>query len=240
MVAYRDEVLMAYADGELDEETARDVASEIARNEVLRARYMTFARTSRSLGALYAPIMEEPVPRRLIAAVAGPGTGGIAVGRSAIGRLIASNDNWVLAATAAAALVAVVGAAFWLGRVDGSARRADGALLAALESSGSVPVGGENGAGAVARSTFASNEGGYCRQYSVLGEARRDGVACRDGRSGAWVIRAETASTAVVTDSTRPAAGAGSEIDVIVDRLIAGDVLTSDQERDAIGRNWSR
>jgi hypothetical protein len=64
-----DEMLMAYADGELDAADCKLVEAYLAANPAGVQRLQAFTRTGRGLGELYAAPMNEPVPSRLIDAV---------------------------------------------------------------------------------------------------------------------------------------------------------------------------
>ena len=59
------ELLAAYADCELDAETARTVEAEIAGNEQLQADLATHRALRARLSAHFAPIAEQPIPDRL-------------------------------------------------------------------------------------------------------------------------------------------------------------------------------
>ena len=62
-----DEMLMAYADGELDPLAAKRVEREIAANPELAATIEAHRALRRRLGAAFAPVLDAPVPDRLAA-----------------------------------------------------------------------------------------------------------------------------------------------------------------------------
>lgn len=62
---FDDETLMAFADGELDEETAAAVEKAMATNEGLARRVALFVQTRVQVKEALRPLLEEPVPERL-------------------------------------------------------------------------------------------------------------------------------------------------------------------------------
>lgn len=73
---FDDETLMAYADGALDALSSTRVARAAAAHRDVAMRIETFRRTAMLARAAYAPVVDEPVPARLIAAVRDTVTGG--------------------------------------------------------------------------------------------------------------------------------------------------------------------
>ena len=69
MTDISDEVLMAYADGELDASGCARVETYIAEDHKGVARLAVFTSTGRSLGMLYDEPMRQPAPQRLIETV---------------------------------------------------------------------------------------------------------------------------------------------------------------------------
>lgn len=70
MIPVPDEMLMAYADGELSPEERKALEALLAGDAVLRARLEPFVETRVRIAAAFEPTLYEPVPERLIAAVA--------------------------------------------------------------------------------------------------------------------------------------------------------------------------
>lgn len=71
MSAISDEMLMAYADDELDATQRAEVEAALRQSGELRARLQVFDDTGRKLGRLFDDIMEAPVPAHLLAQVRG-------------------------------------------------------------------------------------------------------------------------------------------------------------------------
>ena len=64
-----DEMIMAYADGELGDDDRRAVETYLAGNPAAAARLRAFEVSGRSLARLYDDAMRQPVPDRLIQSV---------------------------------------------------------------------------------------------------------------------------------------------------------------------------
>ena len=71
MAKVSDEMLMAYADGELALTERSEVETAIVSNPDLRSRLSVFERTKNELSGLYDEPMKRPVPDRLVDAVFG-------------------------------------------------------------------------------------------------------------------------------------------------------------------------
>jgi anti-sigma factor RsiW len=66
-----DELLIAYLDGELDAESADEIAAAIARDPALAREAQSLAETAATLRAAFDDVLHEPVPERLLAAARG-------------------------------------------------------------------------------------------------------------------------------------------------------------------------
>ncbi len=66
-----DELLIAYLDGELDAESANEVAAAIAPDPALARDAQRLAETAAALRAAFDDVLHEPVPERLLAAARG-------------------------------------------------------------------------------------------------------------------------------------------------------------------------
>lgn len=106
-----DETLMAWCDGELEPEAAARVADRVARDRKLGARARMFRRSAELARGALAPVLAEPIPARLLAAVQAPAKSADvvpfrpgAVPRKALG--------WALAASVALAAMLGAGGVF--------------------------------------------------------------------------------------------------------------------------------
>jgi anti-sigma factor RsiW len=66
-----DETLIAYLDGELDDDSRSEVESWLEADAVLRDRVAALAASAEALRAAFEPVLHEPVPERLLAAARG-------------------------------------------------------------------------------------------------------------------------------------------------------------------------
>ena len=241
MKRFSDEMLMAYADGELDLVARAEIEAAIARDpEVARAveRHRALAAHVRSA---YEGVLGEAMPDRLAALVAAPGGRPVAelaarreANRIAIGR-------WQLPPWAALAASVVLG--FGVGmlvmrgpavpyeEVDG-AFVARGALDAALTSElASLP---ENSGVSIGIS-FRDHDGDYCRTFHMHREASVSGLACRRGE--AWKLEVLAAAPAHAGE-LRPAAAMPLAVLHAVDAAIEGEPLDAGAEAKARDAGW--
>ncbi|MGL4395440.1 MAG: anti-sigma factor family protein [Hyphomicrobium sp.] len=119
-------------------------------------------------------------------------------------------------------------------------------LRAALEAAASnthtslATLGGD--VDVMAKYSFRSNDGAFCRYYEIYARASRyaAGLACRQDNGG-WHVEQQTrvAAKSAAQDKVAPAGAEGSaEIEAAIDRMIAGDAIGRDEERDLIARGW--
>ena len=268
-MTFSDEILMAYADGELGEPVrslvegaARDdpaVAAAIARHRALRA----------DVFAAFAGVMDEPVPARLRQAATAPNTrpanirsldaarerrataqgagkaanvASAAEAASAAGARSRAWGRW--GALAASLAVGVLAGSFLPGAPGGTdaayaALDAGGGLVAQgeLDSALSRQLAGTAQAGGPVRIgvSFTARDGGYCRSFTVDGNA---GLACREGDSWRIPILREVPSDAA---AYRQAASATpSAVLEVIDERIDGPALDAAAERAARDRGWKR
>jgi anti-sigma factor RsiW len=209
-----DEVLMAYADGELTPDECYALERLLRHDPVLRARLEPFIQTRMRLATAFEPTLHEPVPLRLIAAIrrsrpparasltALPLEGRLRDVVSKAKALLAPGGSSLtpaLAASIAALLVAGAMAGWIAGRAtapsslmasSGPDLVATGALAEALEAnpSGTSADGAE--ASVVPVLSFRTADNAVCREYRVKSTAAdRDfaGLACRNA-DGVWRI----------------------------------------------------
>lgn len=263
-----DEMIMALIDGELDATTAVRVKALIERTPEAHERYQMFQRTGRQLAEPFDPILDEPVPPHLIQMIAAaeigePQTRGAAQrvqeARSPFykrfsaylaGHLsLGTGMSWQQAVAYGIVLFCGVGAGALLAGVRSGGEKqetvamalvAPPPLAAVLESAASgsdVALRGLPGVSAVPRLTFRTADGAYCRQYKEMGPGGAfDGVACRDG--GIWHIRAHVPGVPLPQPDVIVPAGDSTVVDDLVDGMIAGEVLSADEEAGALGKHW--
>lgn len=226
-----DELLMAYADGELDELNRARVERALAEDPDLRARLEQQERLRATLAAHYGPAIEEDVPERLRAMLES--------------KVVAfapprPRPRWQNFAALAATLL--LGLA--LGRtllvpaggpigVDNGALVARGPLADALE----TQLASAQGANAATRIglSFAAADGRLCRTFD---SASVSGLACR-GDSG-WQLMMTAAGAGGTRGDYRQAGSGNSLVAQAAQELMAGEALDAEAERRARDSGWRR
>lgn len=218
----REERLIAYVDGQLDDRAAfeaemaadPDLAAEVARHQALAGR----------VGAAFAPVLDEPLPPGLLATAR------------------AANDRaprfglpqW--AAMAACLLVGVLAGRSAL--PEGGPLVSQGGVMVARGDLGkalTTQLAADPGAVKVGVS-FRRADGRYCRTFQSAAD-RLAGLACRD--DGRWIAETASAWTPLRSDGYRTAGSdTPPEVLAAMDRLIAGDPLDAAAERAARDRGW--
>jgi hypothetical protein len=188
------EILMAYADGELDAAIRAEVEEAMRDDPSIAARIAQFRQQRAKLEAAYASALEEPVPERLLAALRAPSPASTVVdlerARSAARpRPRRVNQPYLIAAAASVLIAVVAGHFVWqrliMIRQVGDASLAAGALARGL----SDQLSGDAGSGKVRVGlSFLSKSGEYCRTFEIGGASPGAGLACR--REDEWVVRA--------------------------------------------------
>ncbi len=247
---YSDETLMAYADGELDAAARAALEAAMASDNELARRVATHRALAGRLRGAFEPVLREPVPERLVAAVRGaaptqaPVTN-IANARTARSERVRRRWSWPEFGSIAASLAVglIVGRTLLVAPDplifrDGSLH-ASGVLAAALSSQlankqtdhGPVRIG----------FSFRAQTGDYCRTFTLEADRRLAGLACRDRDDWRLDVLARN-------DTMQPASGpysqAGTELpeSVVraVDASIAGEPLDAAGEAAAMRYGWRK
>jgi hypothetical protein len=216
----REERLIAYVDGELAAAEREAFEAEMAADSGLAAEVARHRRLAEGVGAAFAPVLEEPLPARLLT---------VAQAANDPGR----RARLPLWGAMAASLVAgvLIGKAVWPQEAPSEALTPSSqvaqALTAQLASDpGPVKVG----------LSFRTADGRYCRTFQSAPD-RMAGLACRD--EGRWTLRTATAWTPRASADYRTAGSATPpEVLAGVDRLMSGAALDAAQERAARDKGW--
>ncbi|MDM7941444.1 MAG: hypothetical protein QUV35_02330 [Hydrogenophaga sp.] len=259
-----DNTLIAYLDGQLPDADYGPLEERLACDGALRTRLQALVDSSEFARRAFDPVLLEPVPPPLIAAIwrapdprARSPLGG--AGAAPVNRLLA----WLGLATGprlwpALASVAVLGLGMVIGwqlqTPDEQTQRAlrqgapvtDQALALALEVSSSGRVL-RTAAGAVEiLATFEQVGGGHCREFnrsSPDGSLAELGVACRDTR-GEWQLEflaAEDRAPGAGQDRYRTASDRQQEqADAFLRERVQGSPLDGNEEQALIERGWPR
>lgn len=251
--AFGDEVLMAYADGELDAATAARVEAAAAEDPAVAARIEAFART-RTLVKDAAAIVADaaaPVPASLVEAVRAKVSAASRAeaeaevvafpdARSQARSRARSPSVWALPLAASIALVIGGAGGFFAGREGTGVANGPG-VVAALgggawsDALDRLPAGAETGIDVGTLSvigTFRTDAGELCREYRLAVDADEafGGVACRG--ADAWQPRI-VVRTADPNAAFAPASG-DRAIEAYVDTIGGGTFLTPEEEAQAL------
>lgn len=220
-----DEMLMAFADGELDPLAAKRVERAIAADPALAEAVAAHRALRARIGNAFAETVDEPVPARLTALL-----------ESTVvpmqPRPMPSRRRWIEAAAIAATLV--------LGIAVGNRWQ-------------SAPVGVESGAlvasGSLARSldtqlaanrgdtriiaSFRNPSGSYCRVFSG---AALEGIACRE--DDGWTLRRAESAKRAGSAEYRQAGSADAALMAAAQDMMVGDPLDPIAEARARDLGW--
>jgi hypothetical protein len=229
-----DDLLMAYADGELDELNRARVERALAEDAELRARLEQQHRLRATLTAHYGPAIEEEVPERLRALLE---TNVVAFAASPARP---ARPTWRNFAALAATLVLglalgrtlLVPAAGPIG-VDNGALVARGPLADALE----TQLASAQSLDAATRIglSFAATDGRLCRTFDTTSVS---GLACR-GEAG-WQLMMTAAGTQRPRGDYRQAGSGSPLVAQAAQEMMAGEALDAEAERRARDSGWRR
>ena len=245
-MSYDDEILMAYADGELDVALRAEIAAALERDPALARRVEKQRALRADVGAAFSTVLAQPVPERLVAAADG------AAASAARGKVVqfpkrgaqSPGPRWRARewlAMAASVLLGVVIA--WRtitpepGLMDssGGALVARGALETALERQ--LASNQRSDEPVIIGLTFRARDGGYCRNFT-LRTTGTAGLACRVG--GNWQIPV-TASTTVPGGGLNQASGAiPPAVLSAIEARIQGEPLDAAGEDNARLGGWAQ
>lgn len=223
-----EDMLMAYADGELDDRDRAMVDAALVQDKTLRARLEAHHRLRAKLSAAFDGALAEPVPERLRQAA--PHAGAAIINLNERRPRWSAREWGAIAASLAIGLVLGVGVMRQpapLITAESGALAAGGALAQALnrqlasDEAGAVRIG----------LSFRDNSGAYCRTFDLI-NTQTSGLACRSGDG--W----EVAMTAANHQTEIRTAGASAAILEAVEARIAGEPLDAEAEAQARAAGW--
>jgi anti-sigma-K factor RskA len=249
-----DEMLMAYADGELDATAREAVESAMREDPQIVERVARHSALRRRVREAYSAVLSEDVPERLLRAAQGAAATERKVVNLQDARAAREHSapytrplrrQWRTAGAMAASVIVGVGGGFfiWGRTVPPFARGADGALVArgqlAQALSNQLAAEQSRASSVQIGLSFLAKSGDYCRTFALSGEQSPSGLACRHGEE--WQVRAVTqgsdgvagASEYRTAGSTMPAM-----IREFVEAQVAGEPLDQAGERAARQRDW--
>jgi hypothetical protein len=248
-VNYDDEILMAYADGELDEAKRAEIAAAITQDAGLARRVEKHRALRAEISSAFDGVLRQPVPDHLQAAARGmraaePATRGNIVRFPARGTRTPpapwSGRQW--AAMAASLVLGMFlswkflapggGAGSEIVSENGSlvargefARALDTQLASDQSAESSVYIG----------LTFPTKEGRYCRSF-VLRDSSTAGLACHDEQG--WRIPVMQSVPLQGGDLRQAAAGLTPAILAAISERAGGEALDAAGERAARDAQW--
>ena len=238
-----DEVLMAYADGELPADEAATLEARLSEDADLAARVQVFAGSAAALkGLKHADTsatmpagLEQALRARVTSASTADAPAMVAADPVPAGNVVAFPQRrvplWTGALAATVALAVGLGAGLLAGKGTGPSGNAD-PVVAALDS---LPSGAAttlvDGTELRMVASFNSSDGALCREYEQIGQDATGQltVACRD--QGAWVPQLVVALGGA--EGYAPAS-APELLDLYYMQSEAGSVLPPEEERAAL------
>jgi hypothetical protein len=233
MTMIDDEMLMAFADGELNAVDAARVETAVAEDPDLRARLEAQRAMRARLSAFYAPVAEEEVPERFRAMLE---TNVVDLGAARSAR---PRPTWRIFSALAATLViglAIGRAMPWPGGggpvgFDNGKMMAEGDLAQALETQlASAP---REGQATRIGLTFAAADGRLCRTFE--GQAL-SGLACRGERD--WQLMMTAPGAGAQRGDYRQASSGNALVLQAAQEMMAGEALDGAGERRARDAGW--
>lgn len=245
-VRFDEQTIAAYVDGELDAASRDLIETAVRVDPDLAARVKAQQDLKALLNGCYAPIVDEPVPDRLLETIrrGGPAQAKVvdlAARRASVAP--AARPPFRLPAWAGMAACLVVGLV--IGRLalpasvglNGGADQplvASGPLARALDgqlasqASGPIRIG----------LTFRDRTGAYCRTFQPNGREGLAGLACRE--DSGWRLRVASPMTAETSAYRTAGAETPPAVLSAVDDMIDGAPLDARAEVEAKARSWRR
>lgn len=258
-MSFSDETLMAYADGELDEVTRRAIEEAMRKDANIARRVARHKAMRADVFAAYAPIADEPVPRRLaqpVRAATVVQLDAVRASRAATQSAAKKADrsrkwSWpewgALAATLVVGVVAgKFGFANWEMDTDAqvlvassdSGLSADGRLATALERQLSGAPASANVRVGV---SFVATDGSYCRSFTAAGRGQDvAGLACKNGTEWQLPMIVQNARPEQRGAYRQAAATMPPAVLEAIDQRISGQTLDARGEQEALQKGWQR
>jgi anti-sigma factor RsiW len=241
MTEIDDQMLMAFADGELSGEAAERVAAAVAADPALAERVARHRAQRAALAEAFAPVLDEPVPPALAAAADRRVVGLDEARARREARRPSFAARW---GTVAAALLVGVVAGHLLDPSRGMIGMWRGELVARAELAAALddqlaahdPV--RRGSPVRIGLTFRDREGAYCRTFTAARADAVSGIACRD--DGRWALRMAVAGPAPPAGGGYRMAAGDAAILEAAQAMMGGEPLDAAAEKAARDRAWKR
>jgi len=226
------ETIAAYADGELDDDARREVEAAIAADPELAAQVASHRALKARLSAHFAPLLDRPVPGRLLGLLtdAPPPDNVVNFAAPSRKRMTTAAPRFRWAGPALAASLAVVLVGYGMSQrgvrdyaVGDVAAALDGQLVATQSKQTPVRI----------LLSFRDGEGRFCRGFSSRVQS---GVACRDGRG--WKLGKVIGGGKAPAGEYRQAGSGEGEVLAAIQELAHGPALDEREEREAMQAGW--
>jgi hypothetical protein len=242
---FSDEMLMAYADGELDLVARAEIEAAMAQDPGVAEAVERHRAIATRVQSAYAGVLAEAVPDRISRLVAEPASAVVDELASRRDARAVRNavDGWRLPQWAALAASLTTGLFIGILLTRGPAapyeetaaglvarNELDAALTARLATSSQaadIRIG----------ISFRDREGDYCRTFQMDREAPLAGLACRSGEN--WNLQV-LATAPPRQGELRPAAAMPMAVLHAVDAAIEGEPLDATAESAARGAGWRK
>ena len=233
-MTFSDEDLMAYADGELDDAKRKQIQDAINRDPEIARRVASHRAIKDSVRQSFEPVLQEPVPDRLITAArsAPRESKSNVVPLRGRGTPTRQRPRWIALAASFILGALALQLATYLRKPDGDAQiLASGALqhalstqLASKQTDSPVQIG----------ISFLSRSGNYCRTFQLR---ELSGLACNE--EGSWKLQVMARTAGSASSEYRPAASdMPPAIIQAVDDTLSGEPLDSKSEAEARAQKW--
>lgn len=254
---FSDEVLMAFADGELDEATAEAVQTAMESDDRLVDRVAEFMESRGNAKAALAPMLREPMPDALMASVQkmvadsvandGSGTAGettnvVAMAPHRRKGQSSFRQNWAVPIAASVAAVVAGLAGFTAGTFTDDRSQpamqvagiASPMLFEALNSveSGQESILGDTGDRFTAIASFRDSAGALCREFEVDSQQRSSVVAVACHPTTEWEVR--FAVVAPTSENSYAPASSMEALNAYLSAIEAGEPLIPADEAEAL------
>ena len=243
---FSEETLMAYADGELDPATRAALETAMAADAGLAQRVAQHRALRTRLRAAFDPVLDEPLPKRLIESVHGAPAQRPAAKVIPLRRAAARRWSWPQLGALAASLIlgALLGPLLLHLPAGGGAivtrdgqMLASGVLARALteQLASSQPPAAPVQIGV----SFRARDGAYCRSFLLREQRALAGVACREHDAWRLEVLAQAQAEPSAAAGFKPAGSAlPPSVARTLDELRAGEPLDAGAEAAARGRDW--
>ncbi|MCM0613787.1 hypothetical protein KFJ24_14975 [Marinobacter sediminum] len=237
-----DQTLSAFLDSELPEHEMQAVRERLMADPGLSDRLAELAAVDEQLMTHYSAIDDRPLPDALTAMLEKENQSSTQVVRFPWWRRMQQGLQAHTGMAVAAALVLGFGVAQLMTFAPPAGDAGWHAVAKGLET---TPSGKshtlDTGEQLIPRLTFTNQEGQYCRQFRLQGpDNTSENIACRtDESDDGWTRVAAVETGRPDQPEGYQTASGGSVLDSALDRMIAGEVLEPDSEKQLITHGWT-